>query len=87
MKYYLLKINGKIVRKSEIVQYDAGVDMYCTFTDDVNLAEKFTSEEVENTLEWGVVHYIKQYLNDFDWINDLKNLEAIESYEFVEICL
>lgn len=85
MKYYALKINNQLVRKVEIIQdrdYDGAerVDMYCSFTDDLNLACKFTREEMLNND--GGIQYIKMYFDEFETIN---GFTKIDSYDFVEV--
>lgn len=87
MKYYALKINNKFVRKFEVIQdreYDGNidVDMWCQFTDDLNLAFKFIEEELSN--RHGYVSDIKNYFQGEDFINDC---EIVKNYSFEEIHL
>ncbi|MGL6185679.1 MAG: hypothetical protein ACRC1T_09905 [Clostridium chrysemydis] len=83
MKYYVLKINNKMVRKQEITQerdYDGyeSVDLWAEFTDDLNLAYKFTHDEFFNNT--GDIKYIRMYLEG--GYNTVNMKEKIEQYCF-----
>lgn len=85
MKYYVLKINGKMVRKHRIDQwrdYDGqgSVDMYCTYTDDINLAEKYTKKEIQSNT--GEAMYVITYLTEYSLVD---GVVEIEDWDFVEV--
>lgn len=91
MKYYVLKINNKIVRHFhfENENTEIGDGMYidpwylvCEFTDDLNLAFKFSEEELSN--RHGYVSDIKNYFQGEDFVNDY---EIVKNYSFEEIHL
>lgn len=86
MKYYVLKINNKMVRKHEISQDwcdgECDVNMFCTYTDDINLAEKFTHKEIMENL--GDIKYLRTYFNEFEYVD---GKTKIEDYDFVEVNL
>lgn len=91
MKYYILKINNKIVMyfhfENESTEIKDGmyIDSWyleCEFTDDLNLAFKFTEEELLDTRSR--VSDIKNYFKSEDFINDC---EIVKNYSFEEIHL
>lgn len=83
MKYYILKINDKMVRSHELYAYDfEDTNLYCSFTEDINLAEKYT--ESEYLKETGEIMYILGYLRNYNSVDiDTK----IESWEFISVDL
>lgn len=88
MKYYVLKINNKFVRKFEVIQdrdYDGNIDidMWCQFTDDLNLAYKFTYDEfIKNE---GDIKHARMYFDDYFATNMVNKDEHIDTYEFIEV--
>ena len=83
MKYYMLEINGNLVRSSKITQYTAWkADLFCNYTEDLILTEKFTSEEVERTK--GKVKALTEYFEEFKYVG---GSTPIVSWSFVEIKL
>lgn len=84
MKYYVLKINGRMVRKHDIEQGGdcdgAYVAMYCEYTDDINLAEKYTKKEIQSNT--GEAMYVITYLTEYSLVD---GVVEIEDWEFVEV--
>ena len=56
--------------------------MFCTYTDDINLAEKYTQKEIMENL--GDVKYLKTYFDEFEYVD---GKTKIEDYDFVEVDL
>ncbi|MGL5458961.1 MAG: hypothetical protein ACRDBY_05050 [Cetobacterium sp.] len=80
MKYYILSINNKMVRNHTIVQDNSESNMFCSFTDDVNLAEKYTRKELMNGIS--EIIELKNYLDDYGYIN---GSTISEDYDFIEV--
>lgn len=80
MKYYILSINNKMVRKHTIVYDEYESNMFCSFTDDVNLAEKYTRKELMNGIS--EVIELKNYLDEYGYYD---RVTEIEDYNFIEV--
>lgn len=73
MKYYILSINNKMVRKHTIVYDEYESNMFCSFTDDVNLAEKYTRKELMNGIS--EVIELKNYLDEYGYFDRVTEIE------------